>query len=413
MKRSTAIASLVVLAGLVTGTVMVAAGPLNPSAGAVGPTFKTLTEVEPRTAISLTNTPGDASSVFRINSQGSYYLTGNVSVPSGKTGILIATDGVTIDLNGFSIVGPNSTVSGIAAAFSCLNIVVKNGTVRGVGSVGVNLGNCPGSQILGMNAQSCMGGGFKVTSGTTVRETTASNCGAGGFISSGDCSFLGCTSNGNAQGFDLLYGSNLAESCIADYNLGDGFATNNSILTRCVADSNGTNGFESSFGDRLTNCRAGYNGNTGFVGIGNCVVESCTAVENEAAGFNLGHAATIRNSFSEGNYTQGIKVGDSSVVTGNQVRYNGNGMAYAGIWLSGSQATADGNQSTGNGYGLYVTGAGNMVMRNSCGTNSSANYLIPVGNRVGLITAGTTNAAINGSSGGGLGFTDPYVNIAF
>ena len=48
------------------------AGPLNPPAGPVTSTYKTLTEVEPRIAINLTNTPGDANSVFKITQRGSY-----------------------------------------------------------------------------------------------------------------------------------------------------------------------------------------------------------------------------------------------------------------------------------------------------------------------------------------------------
>jgi len=35
------------------------------------------------------------------------------------------------------------------------------------------------------------------------------------------------------------------------------------------------------------------------------------------------------------------------------------------------------------------------------------------GNRVGAILAGTYSPAINGNSGGGLGFTDPNANILY
>ena len=81
------------------------AGPLDPPAGPVTSTYKTLTEVEPRIAISATNTPGDADSVFKITQPGSYYLTGNITGVVGKHGIEIAVSGVTLDLGGFDLVG--------------------------------------------------------------------------------------------------------------------------------------------------------------------------------------------------------------------------------------------------------------------------------------------------------------------
>ena len=68
------------------------AGPLTPPAGPVGPTYKTLSEVEPRTALNAANTPGDASNLFIISQPGSYYLTGPIS--TGLTAIRITPRGI-------------------------------------------------------------------------------------------------------------------------------------------------------------------------------------------------------------------------------------------------------------------------------------------------------------------------------
>ncbi|HZW06443.1 MAG TPA: hypothetical protein VFF65_04910, partial [Phycisphaerales bacterium] len=54
-----------------------AAGPIDPPAGPVAPTGRTLAEVEPRTPIGPVTTPGDADAVFKITQPGSYYLAGN------------------------------------------------------------------------------------------------------------------------------------------------------------------------------------------------------------------------------------------------------------------------------------------------------------------------------------------------
>src|SRR6185436_1945782 len=88
-------------------------GDLNPPAGPVGPTMKPLSEIEPRIAISALTTPGDADSLFRITQPGSYYLTGNVTGVSGKSGIGIASSGVTLDLSGFELLGVAGSANGI------------------------------------------------------------------------------------------------------------------------------------------------------------------------------------------------------------------------------------------------------------------------------------------------------------
>src|SRR5437870_1154506 len=74
------------------------AGDLTPPPGPVAPTMKPLSQIEPRTPISATTTPGDSTCVFRITQSGAHYLTGNITVPVGKNGILIANAQVTLDL---------------------------------------------------------------------------------------------------------------------------------------------------------------------------------------------------------------------------------------------------------------------------------------------------------------------------
>src|SRR5215813_2047720 len=76
------------------------AGDLTPPPGPVGPTMKPLSQVEPRTPVTATTTPGDFNSVYQINQSGSYYLTGNVAGVTGKIGVKILVGNVTLDLNG-------------------------------------------------------------------------------------------------------------------------------------------------------------------------------------------------------------------------------------------------------------------------------------------------------------------------
>src|SRR5690242_8467064 len=91
------------LAGAAALARVAAAGPLNPPAGPVSPTGKTLTEIEPRTLVGPTTTPGDANAMYIISQPGSYALSGPIATSGGRAGIRIAANHVTLDLQGFTI----------------------------------------------------------------------------------------------------------------------------------------------------------------------------------------------------------------------------------------------------------------------------------------------------------------------
>src|SRR5215470_6747809 len=110
---------------LALGTLALA-GPLDPPAGPVTSTYKTLTEVEPRTPLSQATTPGDVANQFKITQPGSYYLTGNMTASTGSAPcILIAASDVTLDLSGFSV--RNGATEGIRISGD--NVTVRNGSV--------------------------------------------------------------------------------------------------------------------------------------------------------------------------------------------------------------------------------------------------------------------------------------------
>lgn len=94
-------------------------------------------------------TPGDSAGYpITIGQPGSYKLMSNLYVPDGLSGIQITADDVTLDLNGFKIVGAGSCVRDAASHMvTCTNandssgvevkggdtlsVVVRNGTVQG------------------------------------------------------------------------------------------------------------------------------------------------------------------------------------------------------------------------------------------------------------------------------------------
>ncbi len=79
-------------------------GALTPP-GAPAPTMKSLDQIEPRIPVDAMHTPGVGGIEYLIAQPGSYYLTTNLVGVSGDIGIYIAASNVTLDLNGFSLLG--------------------------------------------------------------------------------------------------------------------------------------------------------------------------------------------------------------------------------------------------------------------------------------------------------------------
>ena len=114
----------------------VQAGPLEP-VNPPAPTMKTLTQVEPRTIINATNTPGDIDNSFIINEPGSYYLVTPLIGEVAKNGILIDANDVVIDLNGFAMTGVPGSGEGFDVQGQYTNLVIQNGSVNHWGSSGI------------------------------------------------------------------------------------------------------------------------------------------------------------------------------------------------------------------------------------------------------------------------------------
>ena len=131
-------------------------------------------------------TPGDTAGYpITISQPGSYKLMSNLVVPYGQRGIEIAASGVSLDLNGFNIIGAGScsqdyntrVVSCVSSAETAINIgsagvgtVVRNGGIKGfntgIYASGATLEDLTISQI---GNEGILGGGLPYV--TTVRRT--------------------------------------------------------------------------------------------------------------------------------------------------------------------------------------------------------------------------------------------------
>ena len=338
------------------------AGPLEPT-GSPAPTFKTLDEIEPRTEISAENTPGNATSVFRITQPGSYYLSGNVVGASGFNGIVVAADGVTLDLNGFRLEGQNASLSGINHEGTVLNVTVKNGAVFGWGNSGIDLGS-PSRDIL-------------------IENVHASNNG----------------NTGGEQAGIRVGRSSVIRNSTATSNFGPGFqAGTRAVFESCTARSNGLDGFiVTGFGSVFRKCSAFGNSESGFSASTNAVIEGCVSVSNGKSGF---------------------LVSSSSLVKGNLARFNGSAdKPGAGIEMIGGQNRIESNQCGGNHRGIRASAAGNLILNNSASNSTdSLNYSLVEGNRYGQIvdiTAPGTAAATGNEANGTVTTVLPFANFAF
>ena len=96
--------------------------------GAPAAMFKTLEQVEPRIPVSAAG--------VTLSQSGSYYLTTNLVTSSTNTDcITISASDVTLDLNGFTIIGTggtNSSADGVSySGGGARNVTICNGTIRG------------------------------------------------------------------------------------------------------------------------------------------------------------------------------------------------------------------------------------------------------------------------------------------
>lgn len=222
------------------------AGPIDPPAGPVDSTMKTLEQIEPRVLINSQNTPGDADALFKITSPGSYYMNGSITIMAGRMFLEITASNVTVDLSGFRINGAAGTLDGIYIASGMKNVVIHNGTIAGfsqggidglsaslvtvedvnlvdIGQDAVSVGQS--SKVLRVSVQDAGEDGITTFGGSIVRDCTTYSCTNYGFYAGGATSYQGCTArDNNASGFFVTSGSSVT-GCLAIGNAGWGIGS--------------------------------------------------------------------------------------------------------------------------------------------------------------------------------------------
>ena len=289
--------------------------------------MKTLDQIEPRKEINATNTPGDASSVFRITAAGSYYLSGNITGVSGKNGIIVSAEDVTIDLNGFELLGVAGSSNGIVA-ISTRSVHIRNGLIRGWSFAGIE--------------------GGATLSGVLERVQLSNNGTAGMRVNAGwVISHCSATANGT-HGFE------------AGRILGaPGQSSTLTVFEACVAVSNGGSGFTGIM--NLQNCTAAFNA-TGF-DIRDGTIIGCAGTGNDIGILARGGAVLRHNSIT------------SSFVAGIQIS---NGAS------SSTRNLIENNLVVSGGIGIDVDWPDNVIRANTVRANTD-NYSLVPGNQVEIL----------------------------
>lgn len=402
---------------LLAGSRTANAGPLTPPPGPITSTHKTLTQVEPRTPINSTNTPGDATATFRITQPGSYYLTGNITGQAAKHGIMITASNVTIDLNGFSLVGVPGAIYGIFVDSTHNNLTIRNGIVSQWPQGGIVIPLGVACIIEHMHA-SHSAFGILAAAGTVISHCTASSNDSFGFIINPNSTISHCIANQNGEeGFSARSACTF-DSCTARMNGSSGFSFWQACtFLNCTSRNNTAAGFSGSgsgAGCILHNCSAMENLGDGYLLASLGTLGSCTAVLNGGNGFTAGNYLHISNCNASLNSLNGIRAeGFNNQVVNNLCSSNGRDPGDgAGILIVGGNSRVEGNNCTSNRRGIDVDGQLNFMTRNTC-SNNITNWTI-ASNNVCLIVYAATSGVITGNSGGlPPGTTDPNANFTY
>lgn len=332
------------------------AGPLTPPAGPIAPT----PGEEARVPLTQDTAPGNASAVYAISQPGSYYLEGNVFPDGLRSGIQVTAEGVTIDLNGFTIDGAAGGQHGVSGPFAH-GLVVRNGVIRNTTNDGVYLPFSDRVRVESLRVENAATGGISLGADATVIDSVAFSCDSIGFSAGDGSTFLRCRADGNGGGFVVGGIAHLVD-CVADSNAGIGMrASDRSTFERCRAVDNAGEGWLLIEGGSLTDCESRGN-NVGYVFFGDTDATRCSAIDSTLQGFAITTTTTrLTECAAIGNGADGVR-GQTDAQTGqgarlSMIRCTVERNLGAGVNLPDGYAVPirDSTITENNGYGVLFT----------------------------------------------------------
>lgn len=300
-KNGSKVVFLAVIALVCSWAMLSNAGSLNPSAPP-GPTMKTLDEVEAR--IPVQSLSGSTSAIYVITQSGSYYLTSNINGVTDKHGIEIDANNVTIDLNGYSLIGPGKAAGSSGYGINGDNSVkIFNGSITSWRSDGIHLSNY--ARVTNVEVADCGGNGITVETGSTVTGCQSHDNTLSGINAAGEgCVVSACVSINNAGTYGI-------------------YAAFSGVISNCIATRNTQKGIVAGAGGVIISCSACYNeAFCGILGFYGCTISNCTAVGNTYDGIQASDS-TINGCTSYSNSQNGVAASNCLII-GNTSRDNTN-----------------------------------------------------------------------------------------
>jgi hypothetical protein len=291
-------------------------------------------------------------------------LLGSLTGVPGQHGIVIAADGITVDLAGQTLIGVPGSLDAIHVAEIAANVekhsdlFVMNGGVEHWGGSGIMALKANNVRAKDLLVEENGEFGIRTGLGAKVTDSTFLKNGDDGVRTGQDSLVQGVTSNLNgADGFDLL---------------------DHTLIKDCVASENALFGIRAGDG---------------------AMVRSCTA-SNNGLGISVHQGATVAECTVSFNESVGIRTSDHGYILDNTCHMNNTGI----VVLEGAGSRIDGNNVTHNAYaGINCIGTGNLMIRNSAQGNGS-DYLWTLPNAYGSIVD---------VSGGSFTIDDPWANLRF
>lgn len=281
-------------------------------------------------------TPGDTAGYpVTISQPGSYRLTSNLTVPGGVSGVEVTASDVSLDLNGFAILGPRTCTgtpvtscaggtsgSGVSAAAAYRNIRIANGTIAGM-HMGVLISSSGRIERVATHDNY---GGIALGTGEIVHSSVDQNEATG--IGGDQIQVSSSRVSGNGSyGIWVEHSARLFDNVVIS-NGSDGISTYGSwdsgraVISRNVVAGSGMRGIWSAVAEISDN----------------------TVTENGSDGIYVSAAGVVRDNVVRGNTGYGVRV----PVTG--ARVSGN---YLSVNTAGS-----------------ITGAAHPTGANTCGSSA-------------------------------------------
>lgn len=349
-------------------------------------------------------TPG-----YTAMTPGSYILTENLSFTGSFAAIVVGTNDVTIDLNGYTIYGGTNSQSAIFQDAGVSRTRIRNGTVahftRNSGFAVVLLGegnvvqdirfrNCreslwlgsharvTGVQISGVNAFAGGGFGINAGNGALIQDCRVSgmsfSTGYTGIVAGVSAIISGCSVVSNSA--NTFYGIS---------------AGAHSIVESCMVNgNNGTNVFSGILvqSNSVVNSVTASQNIQGFLGYGvqlfnHGIIAGSKADRNSSFGIVGGAGSMLVDNVASSNGLIGISITSDGFAMRNHVTWNGQAApgSGGGMVVSGSGNRIEENSAHFNVAGILINGTGNLVVGNLASGNSTNNILVTqTNNHVGF-----------------------------